>query len=72
MWFGLDINGVYLPDITSPAITSKYLWKVLNKNCFYLEKKHTKQGTLLKQASKLALLDELTLILGREDLGFDE
>ena len=37
-----------------------------------MNKNEIKQGTLLKQASKIALLDELSSIVGKEDLGFDE
>ena len=37
-----------------------------------MKKDDTKQGTLLKEASKITLLDELSAIIGKEDLGFDE
>ena len=72
MWFAIEMKGIYLPTLESPAITAKFLWGVLNRKYFVTKKKEITPGTLLKKASKLPLLDELSSIIGKDDLDFDD
>ncbi|KAM3147139.1 hypothetical protein pb186bvf_000855 [Paramecium bursaria] len=71
MWYALELKGFYLPEFSSSAITAQYLWKVLNNKCFNIIKDDVNQGTLLKHATKISLLDEISKLV-KVDMAIDE
>lgn len=70
--FLTNVQNLYLPSFESKAVTDDYLLNILQKKVFIMKREEVHPAPFLKvNVGCLELIEEIKILVGERELGFD-